>query len=360
MKLPVRITLIIAIVIITVSGFLLCSCKGRDALESKMELANKPAAFVKVAAVKQGSITADLIVYGSVIPAPGSTQIISVPFESQVRRILVDSGQKVSPGDVLFEIAPSLNASLQAEQAQTTYEAMKQNLQHTQELYNLRLATNTQLLQAQQALSQAQLNLESMKKQGIGGIREIRSESVGIVQKILVREGAVIPPGNPLAEIIAKNSLEVRLGVELEDVPSVRVNQSILLASLNASAAHTFTGRIRKIAQSVNPATRLIDVYVPLQPSAGFLPGEAVKGTLTTGSSRGMIVPRPAILPEGDHYVLFIVKNDQAVKRVVRVGLKNDKEVQVMGEGLLPGDLVVVLGNYELKDGMPVMIKDAQ
>ncbi len=360
MRLRVQMTLIAAIVVFITNSFLLCSCKGKDALESKRKLAGNPVASVKVVAAQKGTITQILIVYGSVIPAPGSTQIISVPFESQVRRILVDRGQKVSRGDVLLEIAPSLNASLQIEQARTTYEAMKQNLQHMQELYNLRLATNTQLLQAQQALSQAQLNLENMKKQGIGGKRDLRSESDGIVQKILVREGAVVPPGNPLAEIIAKNSLEVRLGVELEDVPSVRVNQNISLASLNASAAHVFTSRIRKVSQSVNPTTRLIDVYVPLQPSAGFLPGEAVKGTLTVGSSRGLIVPRSAILPEGDHYVLFIVKNDQAVKRVVRLGLNNDKEVEIIGEGLLPGDLVVVLGDYELKDGMSVTVKDAQ
>jgi membrane fusion protein (multidrug efflux system) len=353
-------TFITAIVVITMSCFLLCSCKGKDALENRKELAGRPVASVKAVAARKGTITQILIVYGSVIPAPGSTQMISVPFESQVRRILVDSGQKVSPGDVLIEIVPSLNASLQFERAQTTYEAMTQNLQHTQELYNLRLATNTQLLQAKQALSQAQLNLENMKKQGLGGKRELRSERDGIVQKILVREGTVVPPGNPLAEIIAKNNLEVSLGVELEDVRSVQVNQSISLASINASATHTFTGRIRKVSQSVNPATRLIDVYVPLHPSAGFLPGEAVKGILTIGSDQGLIVPKSAVLPEGGHYILFIVKNGQAVKRVVRVGLKNDKEVEVMGDGLLPGDLVVILGNYELKDGMSVTVKDAQ
>jgi RND family efflux transporter MFP subunit len=302
MKLSMRITLIITIIIYTTGGFLLCSCKAKDALESKKELANNPVTSVKVVAAKQGIITEKLVVYGSVIPAPSSTQIISVPFESQVYRIMVDSGQKVSRGDVLLEIAPSLNASLQVEQAQTNYEAMKQTLQHTQELYNLRLATNTQLLQAKQALSQAQLNLENMKKKGIGGQRDIRSEGDGIIQKILVREGTVVPPGNPLMEIIAQNSLEVRLGVELEDVGSVRVNQRISLTSLNASTGHhTFSGRIRKVSQSINPSTRLIDVYVPLQPYAGFLLGEAVKGTLTVGSSWGVMVPRSAVLPEGDH-----------------------------------------------------------
>jgi multidrug efflux pump subunit AcrA (membrane-fusion protein) len=67
-----------------------------------------------------------------------------------------------------------------------------------------------------------------------------------------------------------------------------------------------------------------------------------------------MVVPSNAVLPEDDHYVLFIVQNGRALKRIVTPGLENHTRIEVAGKGLNLGDLVVDIGNYELEDGMAV------
>jgi hypothetical protein len=73
-----------------------------------------------------------------------------------------------------------------------------------------------------------------------------------------------------------------------------------------------------------------------------------------------LIVPRDAVLPEeGGEYVLYTVKDDHAVKRTVRVGLDDGRDVQVIGEDLKEGELVVVSGNYELEDQMSVKSREA-
>jgi intein/homing endonuclease len=51
---------------------------------------------------------------------------------------------------------------------------------------------------------------------------------------------------------------------------------------------------------------------------------------------------------------MFTVKNDRAVKHSVQIGLENGKEVEVIGSDIEPGDPVVILGNYELKNDMAV------
>jgi len=74
----------------------------------------------------------------------------------------------------------------------------------------------------------------------------------------------------------------------------------------------------------------------------------------------GFIVPRSAILPEEDHYVLFTVKDGRAREHTVRVDLENEKEVTVIANDLHTGEPVVTLGNYELKDGMAVKVDESR
>jgi hypothetical protein len=40
----------------------------------------------------------------------------------------------------------------------------------------------------------------------------------------------------------------------------------------------------------------------------------------------------------------------------VHVGLQDQNETEVIADDLRPGDLVVTVGNYELKDGMTVKV----
>lgn len=57
--------------------------------------------------------------------------------------------------------------------------------------------------------------------------------------------------------------------------------------------------------------------------------------------------------------MLFTIEKGRARKHVVRVGLENEKEIEILGDSLAPGTPVAILGNYELKDGMAVKVDRA-
>jgi membrane fusion protein (multidrug efflux system) len=318
-----------------------------------------PVAQVRTMPIREGVITENIVAYGSVIPAPGALQSVSVPFESQVMQIMVSPGQKVSKGNDLLEIKPSPDTALQLEQAVQALDLARQSLQFVERKFELKLATKDQVLQAKQALQQAQLRLKSMKKRGVGAPRIIHAEVGGLIKKVFAQEGAIVPAGNPLLEIVAQNRLEVRLGVEPDDINRVTPSQPVSLTRVNVPAAPAVIGHIRKISYGVDPATRLVDVFVTLPASANFLLGESTSGEITVASVQGLIVPHSAVLPEGQGYSLFTVKDNRAVKHSVQVALRNDKEVEVKGEGLQAGEPVVVQGNYELKNGMAIRLEAA-
>jgi len=349
--------LVIVIVVLAAAVWRLQKVEGPAATAGGAE--QGPVATVTTAPIRAGALTENTTAYGAVIPAPGALQTVSVPFESQIVQIMVSNGQKVARGNDLCEIKPSPDTYLQLEQARQAYSLSRQSFQSMQRRFELRLATNDQLLRAKQTMEQAQLRLESMTKRGIGSPRIIPADVGGLIKQVFVQEGAIVPAGNPLMEIVAQNRLEVRLGVEPDNINRVKDNQPVRISRVNVPAAAAVTGHIRKISYGVNPNTRLVDVFVSLPAKADFLLDEPVSGKIALAVSRGLIVPRSAVLPTGHGDSLFTVKDGRAVRHLVQVGLENAREVEIKSPDLRAGEPVVVLGNYELKNGMAVKVEGA-
>ena len=315
---------------------------------------------VKIAPINKGTIVKEITVYGTIVPAAGAVQTVSVPFESRVRRALVAEAQQVSQGDTLLEIEPSPDTNLQTQQARNDYESAKKALEYMQQRFDLKLATNDQILQTKQAVEQAQAKVESMHRRGSEGPRTIRADVAGLISKVSVQEGAIIPAGAAMVEMVAQNRLEARLGIEPEYIDKVKPGQEVSLARVNGTGLDKILGRIRKISRVADATTRLVQVFTDLPSSSKFLLGEYILGKIAVASVQGLIVPRSAVLPQEDHYVVFTVKDGSAKQHTVRLGLQNEKDVAVIAADLQPGDLVVILGNYELRDGMAVKVDESR
>ena len=66
-----------------------------------------------------------------------------------------------------------------------------------------------------------------------------------------------------------------------------------------------------------------------------------------------IVVPLSAITPRKGEYIAFVVENERASRRIVKLDAITEKEV-VLSSGLKPGDELVVDGNRTLADGMKV------
>jgi len=287
-----------------------------DKAAGQAESAQGPVAPVEVAPIKEGTIAEEITVYGTIVPAAGAVQAITVPFESRVRRILVTEGQQVLRGDPLLEIEPSAETNLQTQQARNEYQSAQKARQYMQQRFDLKLATNDQLLQAQQALEQAQAKLESLRRRGSEGAQTIRADAASLVSKVAIQEAAIVPAGNAMIEMVAQNRLQARLGIDPADSSKVKAGQEVSLARINVPGTHVVIGRIRKLSRAANATSHLIDGFVDLPSSSGFLLNEYVAGRISVASAQGLVVPRSAVLPEADRYVLFTVKGGRAQESI--------------------------------------------
>src|SRR6266404_3337286 len=324
----------------------------------KEEKAAGPIPEVGVAKAERKTITEKVIVYGSVVAQPGKTHSVSIAFETRVRHILVAPGQFVRENDPLTEIELSPAAQVQFQQAKNAAEAARKELKQTQERFNLKLATNQELSAAEKIARDAEVQLTTLQRAGAGGDNRIHSDMAGVIAKVNVQDGQIVAAGSPLVEIVAESEIEVKLGLEPEDLSAAQEGAPIIIFPVNDPTAAQVEGSIRLVTRRVDPATRLIDVYVVLPKGTKLLLDSYVRGEIQRTEKDALVVPRSAVLPnESREYKVFAVENGRAVKHAVKIGAENPKEVQVIAEDLHEGDPVVTVGNYELEDGMAVEVK---
>jgi RND family efflux transporter MFP subunit len=317
--------------------------------------------------VREGVITKTITAYGPVIPSPGAVKTLSLPYQAQVADVYVNEGQAVTKGDRLLRISPGPDAVLALKEARLEHAAAKRELELVMQRFSLKLATNQDMAAAQKALDQAGVRLKHLEDQGIAVDKFITASSDNLpepasklmVNKIFVGRGAIVAPGSPLLEIVTQNGREVRLGVEPEDISLIQAGLETVVSFVNRPDAPSVTGKIRAISRMVNPATRLLDVFVSLPSNLSAMLNEYAKGEIRVSSKKGLLVPRSAVLPEGKGHVVFTIKDGLAKRHVVSVGLEDHGEIEISGGGISRGDMAVVLGNYELKDGMAVTVLKA-
>ncbi|MEO8426574.1 MAG: efflux RND transporter periplasmic adaptor subunit [Verrucomicrobiota bacterium] len=336
------------------AGTWLAGCRPNNTTQEKGVDDTHVIAQVELAPVVKSNISETVTAYGSVIPRPGATHAVSVRFESVVDHLLVAAGEAVTNGQVLADIEPSAASKLQLAQAKIAVDAADRELKQTQERYDLKFATNQELGQARKAADDARLQLQSLEDRGIETERQVKSQMAGVIWQLSVRDGQIVSAATPLFELIARNEIEVRLGVEPEDAVSLSKDDRVTLFPVHAAEARQFEGRIRLITQRVNPDTHLVDVYVRPPSGMSLLLDAYLRAEIKTVSHEALLVPRLAVLPQGNHDVIFTVENGHALEHQVQIGIKTTNEVEVISPKFQPGVQVVVQGNYELTNGMAV------
>jgi membrane fusion protein, multidrug efflux system len=264
--------------------------------EETPETGEGPVASVETAPVERKAVSEKVITYGSVIAQPGKTHTVSVAFESRVNHVLVAAGQLVGTDDPLLEIEASPATDLLLRQAQNTLEVAQRELTQTQERFNLKLATNQELNQAQKAARDAELQLQAFQQEGARSNGPLRAKTPGVVATVAAQDGQIAAAGSALVEIVASDEIEVKLGIEAQDAATFEAGQPIALFPVNQSSSNPVKGTVRLVTQRINPTTRLVDVYVALPPSSGLLLDGYVRAEIEKSVKDALTVPRSAIL----------------------------------------------------------------
>jgi len=214
--------------------------------------------------------------------------------------------------------------------------------------------TAAQTARARVAAQRARLQAQELR---LSNTRIVAPDD-GIVSSRSATMGAIVQPGAELFRLIRGARLEWRAEVPGADLPRVKPGHRVKLTGADGT---TIEGRVRVVAPTVDPQTRMGLVYVDLPQPGSARAGMFARGTIALGESPARTIPQSALaLRDGFAYVFRVGPGDKVVQTKVSVGRRDGDRVEIV-DGLdgRDGDVRVVdSGVGFLVDGDLVRIVD--
>ena len=222
---------------------------------------------------------------------------------------------------------------------------------------------------SKQALQQYQAQARSAAARLLSAQARVKSEELRLSQTRIVAsddgvisakaavEGAVAQPGQELFRLIRQQRLEWRAELPAESLASLRPGARALVQL--PGRAEPVEARLRAVAPTVDPQSRLGLAYVDLPPGTGLRAGSFLQGSFEQGSAEALHVPQSAVqLREGFAYVFKLGTDGRVQQTKVSLGRRQGDRVEVL-QGLEPGARIVAAGVGFLVDGDRVQVVDA-
>ncbi len=322
-------------------------------------------ASVSVESLSVQSLTPSLSAYGQVIADPTHTQSLSTQTGGQVRRVLVEAGQRVTKNQPLLVIQTDPNANLAYAQALSQRVVLQQDLTQKRYLFARQMATHQEVVSAEQALKDAVQRIKTLEKIGSNqATQTVVASEDALVMTVPAPVGSMVAPGGALLTLSAQQALLLRFGIEPEDAARIVPGTPIIFHSVFAPHGLEQATVVRVDGQ-INPATRLLDVIAkPDAASANFITGTPLQGDIRLPALQGFVVPIDAVVLNSGVPTIFRVEQTHAdakaiavpIRVALRVGQNALIEPRVAG-ALHAHDAIVIQGQYVLQDGMTVQVE---
>lgn len=185
----------------------------------------------------------------------------------------------------------------------------------------------------------------------------ITSPISGVVGMLYLDKGAMISPQIPVAMIVDMDKVKVEIRVVERDLPVIHTGQRARVR-VDAYPDTTFSGELSRLSPVVDPLSKSARGEIMVNnPHRLLKPGGFAKVDVVVEEHKDvLVVPEKAILERAGKEILFVDDGDHAREVEVETGLAEGGVVEVV-KGLEGGELVIVLGNYGLRDGAKIIKK---
>ena len=313
----------------------------------------KDEALVSVLTVNDTIFSHYLEVQGSVDTKENI--LVQPEFQGTLVSLNVKAGQRVSKGQVLGRIDDA-GLSQQVASLENQYALAKTTFERQKNLWNQKIGSEIQYLQAQTQMVSAQRGVAQIKAQLSKTV--IRAPFSGTIDDVFVEKGQVVgPSAQGLMRIVNLSNMFVSTSVPETYIGKLKIGTQVdvLLTSLGK----TYTGKIRQIGNFVNPSNRSfgIEVSVP-NPDNLLRPNQVANLKITDYVSKNTIVVPTNVIQEDGEKNKFVYtainangKTGTAKKTIVKLGQSSDNVTEILS-GLSNNDVIVIEGMNTISDGM--------
>jgi Cu(I)/Ag(I) efflux system membrane fusion protein len=168
----------------------------------------------------------------------------------------------------------------------------------------------------------------------------------GAVQNLDAVQGAKVTPGEKLVSVTDLSVVWVWAQFYQDEVPLLKQGLPVVITT-STYPGEKFDGKISVIDPFVNNALRAVRVRIDVNnPDFKLWPEMYVNVALNIDSGESLSVPVNAVLPTGEHNIVFVDKGDGKLEpRFVQLGRQFGNFYQVQS-GLTEGERVVDSANF--------------
>jgi len=389
----------VAAIILFISVFLVAGC-GSRAGKAK----DGDTVVISTAVARSGKLAGGTVVSGK-LEALSSANVVAKT-SGKVASIPVDIGSEVAEGNLLIsleaadlaalvdlnvaQLARSRNSDLPAQKnlaefnlanAGAAFKTAEADFQRSKQLLDSSVISQQQYEQSERAYLQAKASYESaqnaldilvgatipetirqyeaqLKKAQADYANTIISAPIsGVVTARNVNPGEMASPTQTAITLVNLDTVVVQANVSEDQVNKMIVGQE-LKVKVGSVQNEPFTATVTNIALAANPSSKAFPVKIQIKnPQHVLKPGMFAEVFLNVNDEEGIIIPREALVKDGEKDYVCVIENGRVARREVTAGQSDGKSV-IVRSGLREGEEVAITGTDTLKDGIIVKVQN--
>jgi len=297
-----------------------------------------------------------IIAFGEVEAADYA--MISPEMGGQITKIHVDEGQKVGKGTLLVSLnTSSIENSIQ--QVKANLELAQQTFTKQERLWEQKIGSEIQYLQAKSQKESLEAQLESLKAQK--RMSQIHAPFAGYVNKIFQKQGELASQMAPIVEMVNLEKLTASADISEKYLGDIKKGQMVEV-TFEPYPNIKLEVPISRVSKVIAPQSRTFEIEIEF-PNQGekFKPNMVSTISINDHTSKNAFVV-PSIIVKQDINGRYIFKAEKvnnslrAKKAYIETGLSYGEETMIT-KGISKGDRIIIDGYNLVNTGIPVIVK---
>ena len=283
--------------------------------------------------------------------------VIYPEFSGTLTDVFVKEGQTVKKGQLLAKVDDG-GLSQQLGQLQIQFELAKTTFDRQQRLWNQKIGSELQFLQAQsnyqaqaKAVSQLQKQIEKTS---------VRAPFSGTIDDVITEQGSVVGAGqSQLMRIVNLDRMYIETDVPEKYINHISKNKKVQVEF--PVLGKSMNSIVRQVGNYINPANRTFKIEIPIpNKDKNIKPNLTAKLRINDYSNqRALLIPQGIISENanGEQFV-YVIKNENATiakKIIIKTGKTQGDIIEILS-GLSDGDEIISEGARSVTDGQTVKI----
>jgi membrane fusion protein (multidrug efflux system) len=282
---------------------------------------------------------------------------ISPEINGQIQKVSVQRGSRVKKGDLILKLNSDV-IEKSVDEIETSLELAKRIFSKQEELWEQNIGSELQYLEAKNAMQSLQARLATLEKQM--EMAHVSAPFSGIIDDIMVKEGELASPGNPLVHLVNLSNMRVSANISEAYLSSLSKGDLVELR-FPAYPEDLLKAGVTRLGEVIDPQTRTFTLEVELKN-----PREKLKPNMLTSvriqdykNNSSLVVPSNILRQDFNGTFLFRISDENGSSKAQKVYVKRGITVQdqtMITEGISAGDLVITKGFNLVSEGTPVRI----